>query len=129
MSLAHGSGNKCATRWLTRRHRKWARRSATCSPRLADDDCMAESRTCSACGALIPQGAPAGQCIRCLLGFADEDAERAGQAPEPPVFGDFKFLDDGKEGGMGVVYRARQISLKRIVALKMIRSGSFASAQ
>src|SRR5712691_1890873 len=45
----------------------------------------------------------------------------------PIEFGDFEFLGEGKEGGMGVVYRAQQISLNRIVGLKMIRSGSLAS--
>jgi ankyrin repeat protein len=42
-------------------------------------------------------------------------------------FSDYEILDDGREGGMGVVYRAHQISLNRIVALKMIRAGSFAT--
>jgi hypothetical protein len=78
--------------------------------------------------------------------FADHDAMRAlaRPAPEPATqapghrepaplgtvryFGDYELLEEIARGGMGVVYRARQVKLNRPVAVKMILAGQLASA-
>ncbi len=89
---------------------------------------------CPTCQAPLDPRVLGGLCPRCTSSWLLEDAPGPAAPPRATVsglplrvLGDYELLEELGHGGMGTVYRARQRSLDRMVALKLMHSPLLAS--
>ncbi|HTL16021.1 MAG TPA: serine/threonine-protein kinase, partial [Patescibacteria group bacterium] len=86
---------------------------------------------CPKCGTPVGRYVPGSLCARCLFEAGLSEESTGADAPKPTgevlgQFGSYTLLAEIGRGGMGIVYRARDPGMNRLVAIKLIISGPFA---
>src|SRR6266446_2941129 len=83
---------------------------------------------CKKCGALLSDSQGHGLCPRCFFArMMTPEAPRSAHMAAGTRFGNYELLGKIARGGMGIVWRARQLNLNREVALKVIAADELAS--